>query len=132
MSDIEPSELSAYLDGELEEDRRREVAGRLASDPALRAEYEALAGADAAWRQAAQTAAFTPSIRWPQPQKSLGYISAPAAVLLATALVVLKLAPKFSDSVALGLVAHTVALTVVLAGIAWLAASARDATAPPR
>jgi anti-sigma factor RsiW len=119
MSDIEPHELSAYLDGELSADRRRAVAAALASDPMLRAEVEALAGADATWRKTAQAAAFTPSIRWPR--KSFGHVSAPVAVLLAVVLVALKLVPKFADSAGPGLIAHTLALAIALAGIAWLA-----------
>jgi anti-sigma factor RsiW len=120
MSTIEPSELSAYLDGELSADHRRVVAAALVSDSALRAEFDALANADVAWRRAAQTASFTPSIR--MPEKNVAYISTPTAVVLAVVLVVLKLAPKFADGgVALAVVAHAVALVLALAGIAWLA-----------
>jgi anti-sigma factor RsiW len=130
MSDIEPHELSAYLDGELTADRAQAVAAALASDPALRAEYEALAGADATWRQTAQAATFQPYIRWPQ--KSICSIPAPAAAALATILVVVKLAPHLTEGLALGLAVHALALAVALIGIAWVALPARDVTAQPR
>lgn len=129
MSDIEASELSAYLDGELSADRRRAVADRFASDAALRAEYDALATGDVAWRRIAQSAAFRPSIRWPR--TSAGYVPTAAAVAIAVVLVALKLAPP--GGVAIGLAVHAVALAVVLAGVVWLTATpVWSATAPPR
>jgi anti-sigma factor RsiW len=43
-SPVEPSELVAYLDGELDEAASRSVAARLTRDPVARREAEALAG----------------------------------------------------------------------------------------
>ena len=69
MKPIEPFELSGYLDGELEPDRVRELEAVLARDPALRAEYEALANADREWKSTARLAAFVPDtqVRFSKP-----------------------------------------------------------------
>jgi anti-sigma factor RsiW len=131
MIEIDSSELSAYLDGEQSAERRRAVAAELAAHPALQVAFDTLADADAAWRRSAQSAAFTPVVRLPR--ESTAHISAPVAAGLAVVLVVLKLVPEFVDGMALAVALHTVAFAVVLAGVAWLAASpSRSATGLPR
>ncbi len=65
MKPVEPEELSALLDGELDARRAREVALQMQQDPSLRREFDALSTADADWRAAADGAAFVPRVRTP-------------------------------------------------------------------
>jgi anti-sigma factor RsiW len=53
MSPIDPSELSALLDGELPAWRAEEVRQALAADPGLRSRYEQLARLDTVWKASA-------------------------------------------------------------------------------
>jgi len=70
MRPIEPAELSAFIDGELDAGRAAEVRAALASDAALRARYESLAHADAHLRSVAAGMTLSPRIRWPAPRTS--------------------------------------------------------------
>ena len=65
MRPIEPAELSAFIDGELDAERTSEVRAALASDEALRARYESLAHADAHLRSVAAGMILSPRISWP-------------------------------------------------------------------
>lgn len=65
MTPLRPGELSAYLDGELSAEREREVENILSSEPAARAEFDAIAAADAGWRSYARSAAFHPRVSLP-------------------------------------------------------------------
>lgn len=65
MRPIDPAELSALLDGELDASRAAEVRAALAGDAALRAQYEALAQADAQLRAFAASLELNPRIRLP-------------------------------------------------------------------
>ena len=121
MKPIEPSELSGYLDGELEPDRIREVEAALATDPLLRAEYHALADADRAWKSAAHIAAFVPNTQLPSGSPLTRSPSAITAILVL--LVVLRITPKLGDFVAWGLIVHAAALVVVLP---WVVRMARE------
>jgi len=64
MTDLDPSELSALLDGELDELRAAQVEAIIASDEGLRTEYEILRQADAHWRSMARSAAFQTRGHW--------------------------------------------------------------------
>ena len=64
MAQIDPAELSAYLDGELPAERAEEVRAALARDPELRRSYEMLVVHDADWRARAETAMFQPHVRF--------------------------------------------------------------------
>ena len=121
MKPIEPAKLSGYLDGELERDRVREVEAALADDPSLRADYQALANADTAWKSAADLAAFGPNIRLP-PGKAL--TSSPFAIAgILVLLVVLRITPKLGNVVAWDLLFHAAALAIVLL---WVVRMARE------
>jgi anti-sigma factor RsiW len=121
MKPIEPSELSGYLDGELEPDRVLEVEAALANDPTLRADYQALANADSAWKSAAHSAAFAPNTQLPISKSWTGSPFAVAAILVL--LVALRIAPKLADVVELGLILHAAALAVM---IPWVVHMARE------
>ncbi|HEY0106440.1 MAG TPA: zf-HC2 domain-containing protein, partial [Rhizomicrobium sp.] len=83
---MNPAELSAYLDGELPPERTREVERLLAADPGLRAELDALRRSDAAFRAAAQTAAFRPPVRLPASDIDARSLLATACLALVVAL----------------------------------------------
>lgn len=63
MNPVQPEELSALLDGELNAARAAEVKAQIQVDPMLRHEFETLRAVDAGWRAAADSAAFTPAVR---------------------------------------------------------------------
>jgi anti-sigma factor RsiW len=115
---IEPAELSAYMDGELDPARAREVEGALESSPALRAEFNSLVSADNSWRMAARTASFRPGIRLqptdaPLPLRSV-FRAAGFVILLLAARVVPKLASTLEVELILNAVALTIALTWIV------------------
>jgi len=121
MKPIEPIELSGYLDGELEPDRVRELEAVLDRDPALRADYEALANADRDWKSAARLAAFVPNT---QLQLSKPFTHSPFALAAVLALlVVLRMTPKLTDVFAWGLVLHATVLGIALH---WVVRMARE------
>jgi anti-sigma factor RsiW len=65
MSDFDPAELSALLDGELDPARARALEALIAADPAVAAQFEQLKRTDARLRSAASDVAFRPAIRLP-------------------------------------------------------------------
>jgi anti-sigma factor RsiW len=71
MKRVDPSELSALLDGELTPERAAEVRQAIADDPALRREYAVLARLDDDLKLHAQETVFQPQVeiprrrRWP-------------------------------------------------------------------
>lgn len=119
MQPIEPAELSAYLDGELDSNRARDVAIALATDPALRARYDALANVDAAWRTAVLAAQFTPAVQF-EKRKALD-ISVPILAIVLICLVALLLLSKIDDVMEWSLVLHSIVLTIALPWIVRMA-----------
>ena len=65
MLPIDPTELSAFLDGELPARRAEEVRAALAQDPVLRQSYELLVERDGDWNAQAAAAMFRPRVRIP-------------------------------------------------------------------
>jgi anti-sigma factor RsiW len=122
MKPVEPAELSAFLDNELDGVRAAEVEAALASDSALRAEFNAVARADAECRSAAGTAAFSPDVRLSAKALPSGPWYLTAAVV--GVLVAVRMLPKFSDALEFGFVLHGLALVIVLAWVTWIARSA--------
>jgi len=112
MKPVQPSELSALLDGELEVSRRQEVEAALASDATLQAQFLALKSADRQWRAAAHAASFQPQIDL-KPRDSSRH-SAVLITLGLLALIILRFAPKFIDAMTFGIALHVVALVVLL------------------
>lgn len=68
MTDLDPAELSALLDGELDPARACALEAIIAADPALAAQFQQLKRADQRLRSVAEAAAFRPDIRWPAAQ----------------------------------------------------------------
>jgi anti-sigma factor RsiW len=119
MSEPDPAELSAFLDGELDPIRAKQIEALLAADPEMRAAFEQLDLADRRLRSVAAAAAFRPRVRWPEPaeQPATRWLVLPlAAVLLAWAIG--KLIPT---TMTVSLVINAAALLLLVACLAPLA-----------
>lgn len=125
MKPVTPEELSALLDGELDDARAREVEAQIVAHPRLRAEFDALSGADARWRGAAAAAVFTPRVKLPKTAWSLNIVI--VAVALAAGLICLRAAPKLMESLAFGFGLHIVCFAILLASLPWLMRPDRSA-----
>ena len=129
MTQVQPEELSALLDGELSPPRAREVELQLAADPDLRRELQLLRESDARWLAAAATAAFQPTLRL------RAAANLPRRFVAATALIVtltaVRMAVKVTSSLILSFGVQAVVLVVLLAVIVWFAhTSDHDTSAP--
>jgi anti-sigma factor RsiW len=111
MRAVDRSEISAYLDGELDDARAREVEAALAADSALTAEFAALDAADKNWREAARAAQFEPSVRLPAAATFLPSLPGLAAVMIA--LLALRFLPGLVGSSVWAFAIHGVALAVL-------------------
>lgn len=112
MNPIEPTELSAYLDGELSSARMLEIESALERDAELRAEFEALKSAHISWQAAARSAMFTPQITLSRGTPFLQ--SRPAVACALVILLVLRFVPKFTDIVVFAVFLHAIALLAIL------------------
>ena len=94
-------ELSALLDGELDEHEAARIRARIAADPALRREFEALQRVHERLGEAADQLAFMPEIVIPQAERpAVGAWMAGAAGVLA--LLAIRFLPKFVDLAVVG------------------------------
>ena len=109
MKPIDPAELSALLDGELPADRAEEVRRAIAQDPALRRQYDRLAGMDADFRACASAAVFRPQVSIPAAASvpELGIV--PLAILMVVVRAAAKLLPA-----ALGIGVQIVVLVLIV------------------
>lgn len=117
MTPVQPEELSALIDQELDARRAEEVRNQISADPVLRAQFETLRHLDARWQSAARTAAFIPIIRSPDTR----WITWGRGLGLALLLVGLRIATKVIDTQLIAFAIHGVALVAVLAVFAWMA-----------
>lgn len=115
MNKIEPYELSAYLDGELDAQRAREIESALNHDPLLRTELEHMRALDATWAAAARAAVSRPRVRL-ESQVGQSRLIGSASVIV-VGLLVVKLVPKFVDLMTVSVLMHFVVLAVTLT---WL------------
>jgi len=122
---VQPEELSGLLDGELEPERAREVEMQIATDPMLRAEFEAMSETDAIWRASAGAAAFSPDVALPADARGAGWLAVLAVSIggLIVTRIILKLAG--SNALAFGLPA--ISLMLLLAAVVGLARMERRA-----
>lgn len=110
MSDLDPAELSAFLDGELDAIRAAEVAAIIASDEDIRLEYELLKREDLQWRAIARSAAFRPRLRWTHPGQAFPtWVAAPLLFILTASV-----AGRLTGAMAESLVLNTVSLLVLV------------------
>jgi anti-sigma factor RsiW len=119
MTRVQPEELSALLDGELNPTRAREVETQIAADPELRGELQLLRETDARWRAAAATAAFQPALRLPDAaHRPRRFLAATTVIMTLTAV---RMAAKLTDSLVLSFGLQAVVFATVLAAIVWFA-----------
>jgi anti-sigma factor RsiW len=119
MEPINPEQLSAYLDGELDAHRAGQIKAAIENDAATRHAYQIIVEDDSAWRAAAQSAQFQPKIALPS-RTALGSAAAMCAALLL--LLVVRALPKLSDALTWGLMLQGVALVAIMV---WVVAFAR-------
>lgn len=112
MKPVQVDELSALLDGELDQEREREVLKQLAIDSGLHAEFEALVALDARWKSAAATASFVASVR-KHSERQRGVRSFIVVPLLLPLLFV-RLVPRYLDAQMLAWGLNAAAFLVVL------------------
>jgi anti-sigma factor RsiW len=128
MRPIDPAELSAFIDDELDTGRAAEVRAALATDAALRERYESLVHADAHMRSVAAGVSLHPQIRWPAPQASSRprvpgglWGVAPIALIPAAWLI-----GKLTEIESLALAASTLAFIALLVSVVRLVLSEED------
>ncbi len=119
MNPLDPAELSALLDGELDPRRAAEVQALIAADPGVGAEYESLRLADARLRTLAAPAQFQPRVALPAPAPRAApvWLAAPA-LIVPLGWLVGKLTGAMSTAVAV----NSLSLLVLIASLSLLAA----------
>lgn len=119
MNPLEPAELSALLDGELDPRRAAEIQALIAADPAVRAEYDSLRLADARLRTLAGPARFAPwvSLPAPSPRASPAWLAAPALIVPLGWLV-----GKLTEAMSTAVAVNSLSLLVLIASLSLLAA----------
>jgi|GEM_PF-1097445 len=98
MKPIDPTEISAFLDGELSPEDAERVRHAIAEDSSLRCEYEKLVALDAELKGAAREVMFRPEVTLPSRSEEIR-INIPLLVLILVALRFgIKVAPLFIGS----------------------------------
>jgi anti-sigma factor RsiW len=120
MTPVQPEELSALIDGELDPQRADEVESQIAADPHLRATFETLRDLDERWRTAARTGALAPRVSLPAPAFWKGWAW---VLVVAAALAGVRVAVRLVDTTTIAYALQGLVLVFVLAGIAWLGRS---------
>lgn len=117
---VQAFELSAMIDGELDEARAVQLRDAIRQDPILRAEFERIEAAHHAWDAAAATACFHPAVHLPRlstPSTALMSIVALLSFLLAAARLISKLLPiELITAVAV----HALMLAATLTMLIWI------------
>ena len=119
MTQLEPAELSAYLDGEVDAARALEIAAIIAASPSLADELDTLSRHDAAWRMSARSATFHPVVRLRA--SGTARLSAPYITALVGLLMVIGVAAKTQESFFFAIAANVVAAAMVSIGVLVLA-----------
>lgn len=112
MTQVHNEELSALLDGELDEREAARVRARIAADPELSREFENLKRVHERLGEAAEQLAFMPEIAVPQAERgAVGAWMTGAAVVLA--LLAVRFLPKFVDLAIVGIALQIAACAAV-------------------
>lgn len=122
MKPVQPEELSALLDGELESARVLEVRAQMAIDPALRREFEVLSAADTAWRVSAAAAAFVPAVQMPVHGAAdrRARRRVPMLVIAIGTLILVRIVLKLAGSEAWTTGLPVLSMILLLAAVLWL------------
>ena len=117
MNPVQPEELSALIDGELDPTRAAEVQSQIEANSELRTVFRALSAQDDSWRTAARTATFVPQVHLSRGGRSNGWL-----LQLATtaALVGVRIAVRTTDTTVIAFAFQALVLVAVFAGVAWL------------
>jgi hypothetical protein len=128
MEPITPQELSAYLDGELDDSHRAsQIRAAIENDAAIRHTYQIIAETDSAWRAAAQSARFRPKITLPSRTALGSAVSMGAALLF---LLMVRGLPKLSDTLTWGIMLQGVALGAMMVWVVVFASKSPDLDEP--
>jgi anti-sigma factor RsiW len=117
MIPVQPEELSALIDEELDSQRSHEVEIQIAADQDLRATFEALRELDSAWRAAARTIVSDSQARLPA---RAGWNGWSAILLMATVLVGMRITARAIDTTTIAFAFQALALVALLVGVARL------------
>jgi hypothetical protein len=113
MKPVQPEELSALLDGEIDAQRAREISEQVRNDPVLSPQLEALEKLDSDLRRAADAAIFIPSMRLP-PFAHVPAVSTVTICCIVFLLLFVRLLSKVLDAQALTWGLNAGAFIVVL------------------
>ncbi len=115
MKPIDQSELSGYLDGELDEIRANEIEAALSHDLALQQALISLTTFDEQWKKAAHAASFSPQRKLLSFEKCS--LSTSALIAIALVFAAVRLLPKLM-MLEWGFALHALALAIALISIA--------------
>jgi anti-sigma factor RsiW len=118
MRQVQPEELSALIDGELDAQRAAEVERQIAADGEMQAEFETLRNLDVCWRSLARTEAFIPVVRLSKAHPQKGWTTLVAVTVVA---MIVRIAPRLIGPTTLSFAFEALALFMVLACVARLA-----------
>lgn len=112
MTQVRDEELSALLDGELDEREAARVRAAIAADPGLRREFEALERLHEQLGEAAEQFAFMPDIELPRaaPASVRAWMVGAGVVL---ALLAIRFLPKFVDLTVAGIAVQITACAAI-------------------
>ena len=118
---VEPFEISALIDDELDPTRAAEVRAAIEQDPVLHTQFARLAEANHTWAAAARSAQFMPSV----PRYALAPSPRRAYVWVLTLLTILLVAGRCATKFATlepppGMLIHTLMLAAVSAVVVWI------------
>jgi hypothetical protein len=113
MKEIDPVELSGFIDREMTEERSEEVRQLVANDASLQEELKSLSRADLHWRDAARSAAFRVEI--PLHRDRVLTISTAQAAPLIAFLLAIRFLPRLVSSLTLGFALNGIGLALVIA-----------------
>ena len=120
MTPVQPEELSALIDGELDPQRALAVEAQIAADPVLKREFDELCGLDDRWRDAAWTSNFPVQVLPVAPAAWRSYLAMGAVVIV---LLGVRAAARLIDPWPVALTLQCVALISILV---WLTRAARQ------
>jgi len=122
MKPVQPEELSALLDNEVEPRRAQEIQDELDSNKVLRVQFESLKRWDEEFSKAADTAVFAPSVQLPTARTSKvpDVAIELMASVLASFMMLVRVVCKIFDVPELTWGLNSVAFVAMLTATIWL------------